>query len=81
MQLILTKRENLMAHASPMKSLTKKIMKRTEPNICCRHQAVELVYDRYDSDYEAEQPDQEANPTSGCKKGWLSNLENIDGLS
>ena len=38
-------------------------------------QAVELVYDRYDSDYEAEQPGQE--PTTCirkelcCKKGWL----------
>ena len=50
-------------------------------------QAVEVVYDRYDSDYEAEQPGQEANPTSCyrkescCKKGWLSNLGNIDGHS
>ena len=44
-------------------------------------QAVELVYDRYDSDYEPEQPGQEVKPTSCCKKGWLSNLENIDGLS
>ena len=40
-------------------------------------QAVELVYDRYDSDYEAEQPGQEAESTtctpkeSCCKKGWL----------
>ena len=45
-------------------------------------QAVELVYDRYDSDYEVEQPEQEAKPTtcspkeSCCKKGWLSNMEN-----
>ena len=50
-------------------------------------QAVEGVYDRYDSDYEAEQRGQEANPTtcfrkeSCCKKGWLSNLGNIDGHS
>ena len=50
-------------------------------------QAFELVYDRYDSDYEAEQPGQETNPTSCfrkescCKKGWLSNFENTDGFS
>ena len=43
-------------------------------------QAVELVYDRYDSDYEGEQPSQEPKSTpcnrkeSCCKKGWLSNL-------
>jgi len=49
-------------------------------------QAVELVYDRYDSDYEAEQPGQEAKPTtctqkeSCCIKGWLSNLEIRDRL-
>ena len=43
-------------------------------------QAVELVYDRYDSDYEAEQPEQEPKSCtpkeSCCKKGWLSNTEN-----
>ena len=44
-------------------------------------QAVELVYDRYDSDYETEQPGQEAKSTScahneSCKKGWLLNLLN-----
>ena len=38
-------------------------------------QAVEVVYDRYDSDYEPEQPGQEAKPTSCCKKGWFSNLD------
>ena len=42
-------------------------------------QAVELVYDRYDSDYEGEQPGQELKSTpctrkeSCCQKGWLSN--------
>ena len=42
----------------------------------------ELVYDRYDSDYEAEQPGQEPTSTtctpkeSCCKKGWLSYREN-----
>ena len=45
-------------------------------------QAAEVVYDRYDSDYETEQPGQEARSTtcipkeSCCKKGWLSNMEN-----
>ena len=43
-------------------------------------QAVELVYDRYDSDYEAEQPGKEPKPCipkeSCCKKGLLSNTEN-----
>ena len=43
-------------------------------------QAVELVYDRYDSDYEADQADQEAKSAtpkeSCCKKGRLSNMEN-----
>ena len=40
-------------------------------------QAVELVYDRYDSDYEADQPDQEpksilcSRKESCCSKGWL----------
>ena len=35
-------------------------------------QAVELVYDRYDSDYEEEQPGQEPKPKeSCCKKGRL----------
>ena len=44
-------------------------------------QAVELVYDRYGSDYEAEQPGQEAESRtctpkeSCCTKGWLSNLK------
>ena len=44
-------------------------------------QAVELVYDRYDSDYEADQPDQEpksilcSRKETCCTKGWLSNLE------
>ena len=44
-------------------------------------QAVELVYDRYDSDYEADQPDEEqtsivcSQKESCCSKGWLSNLE------
>ena len=43
-------------------------------------QAAEVVYDRYDSDYEAEQPGKEPKPTtctpkgSCCKKGWLSNI-------
>ena len=42
-------------------------------------QAVELVYDRYDSDYEAEQPGQGAKSTTApnescCKKGWFSNF-------
>ena len=44
--------------------------------------AVEVVYDRYESDYEEEQTGQEPKPTtrkeSCCKKGWLSNSENID---
>ena len=43
-------------------------------------QAVELVYDRYDSDYEAEQPGKvpkSCTPKeSCCKKGQLSNKEN-----
>ena len=45
-------------------------------------QTVEVVYDRYDSDYEEEQPGKEAKPTtciqkeSCCKKGWLSNMKN-----
>ena len=45
------------------------------------NQAVELVYDRYDSDYEEEQPGNATKSTtctpkeSCCKKGWLSNLE------
>ena len=45
-------------------------------------QAIEVVYDRYDSDYEAEQPGQEPTSTtctpkeSCCKKGWLSYREN-----
>ena len=49
-------------------------------------QAVELVYDRYDSDYEAEQPGQEPKSTpcnqkeSCCSKGELLNLE-VDGYS
>ena len=40
-------------------------------------QAAEVVYDRYDSDYEAEQPGQEPKSTpcnrkeSCCTKGWL----------
>ena len=44
-------------------------------------QAVEVEYDRYDSDYEAEQPGQEpksilcSRKESCCTKGWLSNLE------
>ena len=44
-------------------------------------QTVEVVYDRYDSDYEADQPDQEpksilcSRKESCCTKGWLSNLE------
>ena len=44
-------------------------------------QAVELVYDRYDSDYEGEQPGQEPKSTSSnrkescCTKGWLSNFK------
>ena len=41
-------------------------------------QAAEVVYDRYDSDYEAEQPGQEPKPCipneSCCKKGRLSNI-------
>ena len=41
-------------------------------------QAVEVVYDRYDSDYEAEQPGQEPTPCTpkeSCNKtGWLSNI-------
>ena len=43
-------------------------------------QAVELVYDRYDSDYEAEQPGQEPKPVTctpkeSCyNKGLLSNI-------
>ena len=49
-------------------------------------QAVELVYDRYDSDYEGEQPGQEPKSTpcnqkeSCCSKGELLNLE-VDGYS
>ena len=45
-------------------------------------QAAEVVSDRYDSDYEAEQPGQEPKPTtctpkeSCCIKGLLSNTEN-----
>ena len=52
-----------------------------------RGQAVEVVYDQYDTDYEAEQPGQTPKPTtcthkeSCCIKGWLSNLENKDGYS
>ena len=44
-------------------------------------QAVEVEYDRYDCDYEAEQPGQEpksilcSRKESCCTKGWLSNLE------
>ena len=40
-------------------------------------QTVEVVYDRYESDYEEDQPGQESKPTtrkdSCCMKGWLSN--------
>ena len=48
-------------------------------------QPVELVYDRYDSDYEAEQPGQGAKSTTApnescCKKGWFSNFEIRDRL-
>ena len=48
-------------------------------------QAVEVVYDRYDSDYEAEQPGQGAKSTTApnescCKKGWFSNFEIRDRL-
>ena len=44
-------------------------------------QTVELVYDRYDTDYQVEQPGQEPKPTSCirkekcCIKGWFSYLE------
>ena len=44
----------------------------------------EGVYDRYDTEYAAEQCGQDPKPTlcsskeSCCKKGWLSNSENRD---
>ena len=50
-------------------------------------QAVENVYDRYESDYEEEGAEQEPKSTTCtpkklcCKTGWLLNMENRDGCS
>ena len=55
--------------------------KRSSEYIPYKGHVVENVYDRYESDYEEEEPEQQSNTNpstrkqSCCIKGWLANLD------